>query len=291
MQQDVYVDLLFLINFSMDYLCLYICAKVLHRKLRIIRLIISSALGGLYSVVSLFINTDRLLELALDIIICIVMCIIVFSEKGRRMRSTFLCSFLFVGISMMTGGCMTAIFNILNKIELPLANITADGISAYLFAILAAISGILSLKSGKLISQHASIRDCTLYVTLNGKQTDLLALSDTGNLVKDPITGKNVIIIERNSFSKIADIRVFDEYVRGNLPPPNDLPPIRLIPINTASGNGLLAALKPDKIIAEIHSKKQGTEKIELDALIAPSDIKNNSEGYNAIIPAEILKI
>ena len=37
MPQDVYVDLLFLINFSMDYLCLYICTKILHRKIKTYR--------------------------------------------------------------------------------------------------------------------------------------------------------------------------------------------------------------------------------------------------------------
>ena len=49
MQIDVYADVLFLINFSMDYLCLYITARVLHRKMTLWRILSASALGGIYA--------------------------------------------------------------------------------------------------------------------------------------------------------------------------------------------------------------------------------------------------
>ena len=54
----------------------------------------------------------------------------------------------------------------------------------------------------------------------------------------------------------------------------------------------MLAAILPDQLIAEIHNtQKKQTEKIELDALIAPSDLGKIADGCNAIIPAEIIKI
>ena len=33
MEQEVYGDLLFCVNFSMDFLCFYLTAKLLHRRL------------------------------------------------------------------------------------------------------------------------------------------------------------------------------------------------------------------------------------------------------------------
>ena len=33
MGNEVYADLLFLVNFSMDFLCFYLCARLLHRPL------------------------------------------------------------------------------------------------------------------------------------------------------------------------------------------------------------------------------------------------------------------
>ena len=142
MVTDVYADLLFLINFSMDYLCLYICARVLHRKMSLVKMIIAASIGGIYSVISLLLGLGGILSLTVDVAVCVAMCAIVFAEKTQRVSSTLLCSFLFVGISMMTGGAMTAIFNLLNRLELPIDSVGEDGISPYLFAILAIISGL-----------------------------------------------------------------------------------------------------------------------------------------------------
>lgn len=291
MPQDVYADLLFLINFSMDYLCLYICAKIMRRRMRLPRMLAASALGGIYSVISLFLPVQSILSLIIDALICVVMCAIVFSEEGRRLSSTLLCSFLFVGISMMTGGCMTAIFNLLNRLDLPLDNIESDGISTYLFAILAAVAGIISLRSGELISRRSAIKECKLTVSLSGRILTLQALSDSGNLVKDPLSGKSVVIIDRAELSKIVDVSIFDSFASGSPQENTAIKGLRIIPINTAGGRSLLSACIPDRITAEVTAKKGKDVTLELDALISPSDIKKSADGYGAIVPAEILKI
>ena len=56
--QTVYADVLFLINFSMDFLVFYICARLSGRRLYPFRSALASALGGAYGVASLFINTN-----------------------------------------------------------------------------------------------------------------------------------------------------------------------------------------------------------------------------------------
>ena len=128
MIQDVYIDLLFLINFSMDYLCLYICAKVLRKKQKLLRMMLAAAIGGVYSVISLFFIFSAPVNLICDALFCLVISAIAFAERRRLVSSTLICGFLFVGISMMTGGAMTAIFNLLNPI-LPISlfcnNLTA----------------------------------------------------------------------------------------------------------------------------------------------------------------------
>ncbi len=289
MAQDVYADLLFLINFSMDYLCLYVCAKVMARRIRLPRLLLSAALGGIYSVLSLFISLTSFLSVVIDIGVCLIMCAIVFAEKGRNLSSTLLCTFLFVGISMMTGGCMTAIFNFLNKLDLPLSDIGEDGISTYLFAILAAIAGFISLRSGEIISRRAPIRECKLYITFQGREIELSGFSDSGNLVKDPISGRAVIIVDRDTVAKSLPIEEFDEFKSRK--PSAKLPfgALRLIPINTAGGRGLLVAALPEKTVIEYAHRKKRVS-FEVDALFAPSEIGKSAEGYTAIVPQEILK-
>ena len=291
MQQTVYADLLFLINFSMDYLCLYICAKVLRHPMRFWRLLLASAVGGIYSIVALFISAHPAAELAVDALVCLGISAIAFSGRGRKFGSLLLTAFLFVGISMMTGGAMTAIFNLLNRLELPLEGIDGDGISTYLFAIIAAVAGAISLRSGMIISRRSNIRECRLTLTICGKSRSMSAMVDTGNLVKDPLSGKCVILIDRNELSHIVDVSEFDDFAAGSSRDSPYLRGLRLIPIKTASGRSLLCSAMPDKLEAEFTTKKGRTSMLELDALIAPSDIRSSAEGALAIIPAEILKV
>ena len=185
---------------------------------------------------------------------------------------------------------MTAIFNLLGRLDLPLGDIEADGISAYLFAALAAIAGLISLGSGEVISRKTAISECLLTVTMNGRKLSLRALSDSGNLVKDALSGKSVILIERAELQKIIDLKEFDDFSRGVSTKSSKIRGLRLIPINTASGRGILTAAFADKLRAEIMTPKNERNFLELDALIAPSEIKNSAAGYGAIIPSEILK-
>ncbi len=292
MTQDVYADLLFLINFSMDYLCLYICLRVLHRPIRLGRTVLAAAVGGIYSVLSLLFALDPMPALLLDIAACLVICFIAFTEKGRKIGSVLLCTFLYFGISMMLGGCMTAIFNLLNRLDLPLDGIAEDGISAYLFAILAAIAGIISLRSGQLISKRAAVHECMLTLKLHGQSLTVSGFVDTGNLIKDPLGGRPVVLIDRDALSKITDLSLFDTFAQGKIPP---MPAssrkmiFRIIPIHTAGGESLLVATAPDSLVISYEKRKKNLS-LEVDALIAPSNIKKSADGYDAILPAVLLK-
>ena len=290
MVQDVYIDILFLINFSMDYLCIYICSKVLHRKIKLGRMLAAAALGGVYSVISLFLPISSAVSLALDCATCLIMCAIVYLEKGRSLGSLLLSTFLFVGISMMTGGCMTAIFNLLNKLNLPLDLVEADGISTYLFAALALVAGIISLKSGQIISRRAPVKECRLHLSFCGKEFDLLGFADSGNLVRDPITGKPVIFVDRNTIEKQLSLDFLDHFAEGKLDRDAPCKNLRLISLHTATGSSIATAAAPESVTAEFQDKKGKTTTLELNALISPTTIGNSAQGYTAIIPAEIIK-
>lgn len=291
MVTEIYADLLFLINFSMDYLCLYICARILHRKMNLYKMVIASALGGIHSVVSLLIDTSGLTSILIDILICTIMCAIVFAEKKNAILSIPLYSLLFIGISMMTGGAMTAIFNLLNKLDLPIDSIDDDGVSPYIFILLALLSGVITLGTGKIFSKKTAVTTCSIRVKVNGKEAIFKALSDSGNLVRDPIGNKPIVLLDRSVLSKIVDISYFDDFTNGNLPKNLPYKNTRIVPIKTAAGSSIIVAISPDDLIAEIYdTKKKATRVLSLDALVAPSNLGSIDDGCNAIIPADILK-
>ena len=291
MTTEVYADLLFLINFSMDYLCLYICAHVLHRKVALLKMLIASSLGGIYSIVSLFYNTNTLVSIIIDLCICLIMCSVAFARKDHTLSSTLLCTFLYVGISMMTGGAMTAIFNFLNRLDLPIEKIEEDNAFPYIFIVLAIVSGVITLRSGQILSRRSTVETCRLKISVNGKEATFIALSDSGNLVRDPLSNKPVIVVDRQALAKIVDLSTIESFFKGdNVKPFNNLS-LRRVPINTAGGPSMLIAMVPDKIIAEVYDAKKKVEQgLALDALIAPSALGKIADGCNAIIPAEIIK-
>jgi hypothetical protein len=192
---------------------------------------------------------------------------------------------------MMTGGCMTALFNLLNRLPLPLEAIEDDTVATYLFAALAAISGIISLRSGQLISRHSSITECLVSLTMERDTAVLNGLADTGNLVKDPLSGKAVILIDREQLSRICDITVFDSFASGAQAGEFHKLSLRLIPITTAGGHSMLVAAKPKDLTVTVTDAHGRTRTLAPDVLISPTNLKNSATGYKAIIPAEILKI
>ncbi|MBE6531025.1 MAG: hypothetical protein E7679_02885 [Ruminococcaceae bacterium] len=288
MGQTVYVDLLFMINFSMDFLCFFICAKILGRKLSVGRAVAASAVGGIYSDLALFISVAYLPSLAIDLAVCVIICTIAFWRKGR-VRELPLYILVYFAISMALGGFMTAIFNLLNKADLPLEGTTSDGISVWMFALLAALSALLTLLGGRFFRRKASQKSAELSVTYNGKSVKLLAMTDSGNLLREPIGGKPCIVADISALEGIipraltlaAREKRFSAIERLS---PEDARRVRMIPIKTAGGEGALIALKADKITIE---RGDGSE--VLDALIALSDIKNSADGKEALLPPELL--
>ena len=155
MGQTVYADLLFFVNLSMDFLCLFITARLLHRPFNVLRCILGGAMGGVYSVAVLFVSMNSILGLIADLGFCILICLCAYGIKDKTMGEFFLHTTVYFGVAMGTGGCMTAMYSLLNRIDLPLDAVESnpDGISVWLFGFLAVISGAAALWGGKIFKR------------------------------------------------------------------------------------------------------------------------------------------
>ncbi|MBQ7383811.1 MAG: sigma-E processing peptidase SpoIIGA [Clostridia bacterium] len=288
MGQTVYVDLLFLINFSMDFLCFFLCAKLLGRKLSLGRAFLSSAIGGIYANAALFISVGKLLSLLIDLLVCAVMCAVAFYKRGK-VRSLPLYILVYFAISMALGGFMTAIFNLLNRAELPLEQGSSDGISVWMFALLAAVSALITLFGGRFFRKKAGQRNADIEITYRGKRVKLRGMSDSGNLLREPISGKPCIIADIGALEPIIPRRLTnaarkkDAHALGDIPR-EDAKNIRIVPIKTAGGEGILFALRADTVTLD---SGKGAECV--DALVALSDISGSADGNEALIPSELL--
>ncbi len=288
MGQTVYVDLLFMINFSMDFLCFFLASKLLGRKMSLWRAALAAVIGGIYANAALFMSVGKAVSLITDILVCALMCAVAFYEKGRA-KSLPLLILVYFAISMALGGFMTAIFNLLNKADLPLEQNSSDGISVWMFALLAVLSAIITLLGGRFFRKRSAQKNADIEITYRGKRVKLRGLSDSGNLLREPISGRLCIIADIGALEPILPRRLSEAARRkdagavGGLSP-EDAKNVRIVPIRTAGGEGILLALRADTVTLD-----SGRGALSVDALVALSDIAGSADGSEALIPAELI--
>ena len=280
MEVEVYADLLFLINAGMDGLCFCLSGKLLHRKLALWRVLAGSALGGLYAVVSLLPDTGQAAALLADLLVCVLMCLAVFSGRGAGgWRRVALSTGVYFLLSMVLGGIMTALYHLLNRAGIPaLLPEGEDGIGAWLFLFLA-------LRGGRLFRREAARIPCLVSVTLQGHTATLEGMVDTGNLLRDPVSGRLVICAESSRLVGILSPEMAcalqgDGSCLASLSP-SDGRRIRVIPAGTATGTGILYGFLPDTISVTVEGKPAR----EVDAVVAVTVL----DGMQALVPSELI--
>lgn len=284
---DVYADLLFLINFSMDFLCLYLSVRLLHLKKSMPRMLLAAALGGAYSVAALFVQVSTGLSLVIDVAVCLGMCAVCAAGKGVSVGRLVLLGGTYFGISALMGGGMTAIYNLLGRADLPLGDVQEDGLSAWIFLVLATVAALVAAFGGRFFSKQTAKQVCTVQVQMDGARWELAGLCDSGNLLRDPISGTPVIVVDRAVWlsGMPKGLRTAIESGGREVTEAAHAKRVRLVPMKTAQGSGMAVALLPDEITIKEPNGKQRA----VHALVAPAGQPIEGD-FRAIVPATLLQ-
>ncbi len=287
MEQTVYVDLYFIINFAMDFLCFFLTARLLSIRESLARTLVASAIGALYACISLFLGLKGMLSLSVDIGACVFMSAIAFYRKHelRRLPANAL---VYTAVSIVLGGFMTALFSLFNRIGLDRllgSEQDADGISVWLFALLALISGLAAMLGGRFFKKKSLRTECRLRIYKGKKNVELKALCDSGNLLHDPISARPCIIVELDSMRDLLTRRTVRTIESGGVTAfeGEDAERVRIVPVHTVSGDGIMYAFRLDRIELDF-----GGGWCEVDALAAVSTVPINADGASALVPSEL---
>ena len=283
----VYGDLLFFINFSMDFLCFYISCLLLHQKLPIFRTCLASFVGGVYSVLALFLTFDGAKATAIDVLVLVLMCLVVYCGKETKFIKIVKGIFLYFFVSALLGGLMTALFSLFNRIELLASNSELDdGINVWIFVLLVIVASMCTLGGGRVFRSSSSKKEAQLTIESEFGEVKLRALVDSGNLAYEPISGKAVVFVSVEKCKKIIEKSLYDSLNnRSNVDemPIHILSKIRMIPTRSVSGERIFYATKFKKVTVKI-----GKMKKEIDVYIAL--IQDDYLGeYDAIISHETI--
>ena len=285
MEQTVYADLLFLVNFCMDFQCLFLTARLLHRPFPLKRALLASALGAGYACAALFIPASGGAAFLLDLFVGLLMCGLVFlAQEEKKWR--FLIPFgLYFGVSAAVGGVMSAVSTLFTHWEYtPLQS--TEG--SFFFFLLAFLGGVATYLWGRLCQRRAKGQCVKLYLTYGDKELCLDAFVDTANHLCDPLGGRPVVIIDRVVAGALLPELLLNAAERGmaglSMLPPELARHVRMIPAATVTGRGVLLAIAPDKALLDAG---RGAHAVEL--LLSPAPLGNATQGHKALLPPALL--
>ena len=266
----------------MDLLCLAMTASILHRAVKRWRLFLAALLGGGWAVGVLLLGIDGASGVVPDLLMAVLLAAVAFAEKNGRITRLLRDAGAYALLSALLGGLMTVLYRFLNRLELPLEALQGDGLSAWMFAILAAVAGFFTLRGGRLFRRSGAVRDVGLEITVEGRTTVLRALVDSGNLLTDPLDGRSVVLADPAKLLPCLSPMLAHALEHPESAPPEYARRIRLIPAHSATGEGLLAAFAPDRLV--IVTKK---DRVTANDLVALSPLGGTAGGYDALIASE----
>ena len=289
MEQVVYGDVLFIINFSMDFLSLYITAQFIHLRLRLVPAITAAAIGAAYGVAAVILDGNELISLLISVAVSILMCFIALG-KPLLLRHTL----IFYAVSLGLGGCMTALYSFAEKITgkriwngteaLPEAS--SNMLPPTVTIPIAAVSVILSLIFNRITSKRKNTCENSVKLKLGDKDVILSVLADSGNLLTEPISGSPVILTEYNKISSLLPQELAPFFEAGDISNLASVPAsyavkVRMIPASGIGGDKMLLGFMPDEVIIGQIQKK---------ACVAVLNDGRSFDSSDALVPAALLE-
>ncbi len=279
----MYGDVYWAINFTMDWLALWLTAKAMGQRPRPGRISMGAGLGAIYATAALLLPDGNLLSLITGLAVPLVLVALSLElpHRGGMARTLGKGVAIFYLISFLLGGAATAVSYFVAKwakrelvmggqvSALP-ADLPYWGLLLIALTVGAAIS-LLLRRRGKL--PHIATVEI-------GEQEDaltsLIGLIDSGNLLTEPLSGSGVILVRREAAAFLpAELAFLRE---GGTPTLS--PRLRLIPYSTPAGEGILYGYLPR------HLRVNGRPRA---ACVAIAPLPPGGEPADAILPASLI--
>lgn len=261
----VYLDVVFAINFFMDFVLLWATAKFSQVRTSWYRLAAGAFIGACYSLALMLPSLHYLLAFFAKILFSVIMVYVAFPGLKARKFLQVLGYFYLVAFTM--GGAMLGaiylisrnqdLYGIMNGIFVFLVNVKYTWLFAAVFAAIILVRyGVGFVKRNFL---HSFFR-VPVIIKLGKQSISTKALVDTGNQLKDPLTHKPVMILEFDVLKSILPGELAAALDYSGEPDLNHIVDslsgsvwasrIRVIPFTSIGRNkGMLVGIRPDEVI------------------------------------------
>lgn len=287
----IYIDIVLMENFILNYIILLSTAMISKSKQSILRFSLSSLIGALFSFLGYIIKLNIYIEIVLKILISIIMVKIAFNNIKITKLITNLSQFYL--ISLFYGGCAFFIMFLLENREIYTKNQLFDTsypLKVILLGITFGFILICIVRIMAYIKEYNRAKILDLEIFYNGKNLKVKTLLDSGNLLKEPISQRDVIIIEKEELYGFVSNEILNNItniLEGKwLSDNSKFYNFKLIPFSSLGReNGLLIGFKPDYI--KVYADE---EYLKNEVFIGIYDGKlTNNNLYTSLIGLNIL--
>ena len=276
--KTLYIDVYFMINFTVDILAIFVALKMVHLGIRMRRIILCGILGGTFAILELFLPIKALEVLLAAIFLLLITQISCIGASWSR-RIKFLFSFYIS--TFLISGIVNFMYQLMDRYVKHIA--IESGQSTNKKALVFSLIILLMIGALRLFimmfSGAANETNVDLVINIGGKRLEIEALIDTGNLVKDPMNMNPVIFIKKAYAERIFAKEVLE------LSHLDDLPleyrkRIRLIPVTRGGQTHVMTGVKVDSVIMRREEREE-----PLDATIVIDKEEGTYGGYFALAP------
>lgn len=232
----IYLDLVVILNFMVDFLLLLGTNRLSGFPSSWKRLFLASALGGIYAGCCMFPGFRFLGNLLWRIVFLAGIAVLAFGCNRSAVKR---CA-VFILLSMALGGfAMT---------------LEKAGFSALLLAA-AGMWLLCRLSFGGSVGEREYV---PIRLTYGGNSMNIIALRDTGNTLRDPITGEQVLVVSGDVAQKLMGLTASQLRSPLETLTKRPVPGLRLIPYRAVGQSGsVLLAIRLEDV--KIGTRKQST--------------------------------
>ena len=281
--RTLYIDVYFMINFTVDAISLYFAAIFAQIPTTVRRITLASVLGAVAACVIVLVSEILWLRLVLTVLSLIGMGMVGASVSGARQLRYIA---LFIVFEALVGGIVTFAWDLLDRYAYEILE-SSSGNPVNRRLLLFSVIVLLSFGVFKMLVSFFSKTRCEGSVLLEicflGQIVRTEAFVDSGNLAIDPMDMRPVMLLKRRLAEEflpqgvlhLSDPDLLDRDIRRR---------IRLIPVSRGGVTHVLVGVRADKVSVISDEGEQ-----EVSVTLAIDREEGSFGGFDALMPSAAL--
>lgn len=241
----VYVDVLFCLNIVLTYLILLATKHISHSKSNMLRLIIASIIGGLFSLYIFLPKQNFMLESLIKFVSSCVITITAF--KPIKIKGYLRVVFSFYVVSFIYAGAMLCLWYLFKPNGMVINNGVVYFSISPIVLIVSTTACYLLLRVVQVFLKRENTYTEVKTVKLihNNKTVFCKCMVDSGNTLCELISGHKVITVDKMTAENLFGTKAAEELLTLSVPA-EFVKKFRVIPYKTLSSNSLMPAVNID---------------------------------------------